>query len=76
MAEGATAKTRSEWLGLGQMGWGIYALIVLANLYVMVSVADSPAEIAGYSLFVVVFGYVIVRFWKFVLGVVARILGD
>jgi len=69
----ATNTAQREWLGLGTMGWGVYALIAIVNIAVMVSVADSMQEQATYALGVILLAYGIVRFWKFVVGLFGRL---
>ena len=71
----ATKEAQREWLGLGQMGWGIYALVALLNVFVMVSVADSLQEQVMYAVGVLLMAYAIVRFWKLVLGLFVRVVG-
>jgi len=70
----ATQETQREWLGLGQMGWGIYAVIALATLYNELQMPDQGLPIVLIAAIVVVLPYLIVRFWKAVfrlLGVVS-----
>jgi hypothetical protein len=73
-ADMATTETApKQWLGLGSMGWAIYAVVALVNTFVMVSVADSLEEQAMYAVGVLLMAYGVVRFWKFVFGLLANL---
>ena len=50
----ATQETQREWLGLGQMGWGIYAVIALATLYNELQMPDQGLPIVLIAAIVVV----------------------
>jgi len=62
----ATNTVEREWLGLGTMGWGVFALIALVNLFIMIQSGDTILEQVLYAGLVVAMAYGVVRFWKIV----------
>ena len=74
MAEGETAQTHSEWLGLGRLGWGLYVVVAFLNVYVVVGSADSTRDTVMYGVAMLIGAYLLIRFYKFLFGLLKRVL--
>lgn len=62
----ATTEAPKQWLGLGSMGWAIYALAALVNLALVFQNTTTLREFAIYSVVVALTLYLMFRVYKFI----------